>query len=184
MIKKTLKLTLVALIAVALIYISICAIAPTMPIISVTKNLKASSAQLYYQFSDYKHWHAWSTWHRADPTMKIEYQAASNEVGGSYSWTSKKMGNGSQKIIELIQNKKMRTEMHFEGFDIAYFADLMLTPKNGGTIATWTMTQDKPTPFLFRGMAYMMTSALQKQFEDNLINMDSCALKIDTPQNL
>jgi Polyketide cyclase / dehydrase and lipid transport len=184
MIKKIFKIALIAMLVLLVIYVGICAVAPAQPVISVTKNLKAAPAALYNQFSDYKHWDAWSIWHNGDPTMKIEYQGASNEVGGSYSWDGKKMGKGSQKIIELIPNEKMRTEMRFEGFDIAYYADLLLKPTATGTEATWIMTQEKETPFLYRGMGYMMNSTLKKQFVDNFNAMDSCALKMGMPQAL
>jgi hypothetical protein len=174
--KKILRIVGAVLLVLILLYIGACAIAPAQPIISVTQTLKSPPVAVYNQFSDYKKWEAWSIWHNSDPTMKITYPGTTNEVGSKYSWSGKEMGKGSQEIKELVPYQKMRTEMRFEGFDMAYYADVLFKESGTGTEATWTMSQEKPTPFLYRGMSMMMNGTLKQQFIDNFKKVDSVAL--------
>ncbi len=92
------------------IYFVLCFIGPKKWEASVTKTISGSPNMVYYQIADFKNWAKWSPWMRDDTSIKLTYGAASSGVGGSYTWTSKKSGNGSMVFTSQVMNENVLEE--------------------------------------------------------------------------
>jgi effector-binding domain-containing protein len=111
---------------------------------------------VYYQIADFKNWAKWSPWMRDDTSIKLTYGAASSGVGGSYTWTSKKSGNGSMVFTSQVMNESVHADLKFVDFDMINDMMIKLKPTGKFTDITWSMMSKSETPFTQRGIQFIM----------------------------
>lgn len=113
---------------------------------SVSKNIAAPASMIYDNVSDFKNWESWEPWSDEDPNMKITYPDSTEGVGGSYSWTSKVMGDGMMKTTAIVPNEKMEQQIKFDtpigevANDIYWVFN---ASENGNTEVTWGMKGER-----------------------------------------
>lgn len=79
------------------------------------------NAPVHYVFeevSDLKRWGAWEPWKEIDPYMEISYEPSSSEKSTSPNWKEekKRTNKGRQKIVRVIQNKRIVIDDSISGF--------------------------------------------------------------------
>jgi effector-binding domain-containing protein len=138
------------------IYFILCFIGPKKWEASVTKTISGSPNMVYYQIADFKNWAKWSPWMKDDTSIKLTYGAASSGVGGSYTWTSKKSGNGSMVFTSQVMNESVHADLKFVDFDMTNDMMIQLKPNGEFTDVTWSMLSKEETPFIQRGIQFIM----------------------------
>lgn len=174
---KVLKYFIYVLLAVAAIYLALCAFGPKKFATSKSIEIDASSDAVFEEVSDFNRWSAWSPWHKYDPKMVNTYTGEPGTVGHKNSWTSTEMGNGSQEIVEIEPGKSVKTALRFEDFkDAVSYASYMVEPKGEKTLATWTM-DGSDLPFLVRGLMLLMggQKGIDKDYEEGLASLKKIA---------
>ncbi len=93
------------------------------------------------------------------------------------SWTSKdaNVGNGSQTIVEAIDNSSTVTEIDLDAMGRAR-ATLALAAVNGGTGVTWTFRTEL-TGLGDRWMGLMFDRWIGADYENGLANLKALAEK-------
>jgi effector-binding domain-containing protein len=91
-----------------------------------------------------------------DTSIKLTYGAASSGVGGSYTWTSKKSGNGSMVFTSQVMNESVHADLKFVDFDMTNDMMIQLKPNGEFTDVTWSMLSKEETPFIQRGIQFIM----------------------------
>ncbi len=130
--------------------------------------VNAQPAAIFQQINSFKNFNKWSPWMEKDPETKTSFDGPEAGVGAKMSWESKKLGNGSQWIIESVENKHLKTGMKFSDFEGTFTSDINLEPVDGGTKVTWTYDGDVSET----GMASSVMGKIMGQFMDSMMGPD------------
>jgi effector-binding domain-containing protein len=168
---KFVKYTLIGLGVLLVVYLVLCATGAKKFTVKKSLVINASSDVIWSELANFNNWEAWSPWHKYDSAMVNTYTGEPGAVGHKNSWTSTVMGNGSQEIVEMDSEKRMKTALVFAdwGPDNITYSEYILAPEGEGCLATWTMDGSE-IPFMFRGLMVLMgaQSSVEKDYEDGL----------------
>ena len=176
---KILKAILWIVLALFLIYLLLCFMGPKKLDVTRSMEMNASPQTVYQQISNLKTWEKWGPWHAQDPEMKVVYGGKVSGVGASYSWESKKLGNGSLEVTEANPGKSMKTKLSF-GPRGGANGSWNFEPVDGGkTKVSWGMIGE-PISFFYRGMMKLMgmEKGISKMFDTGLGNIKEIVEKI------
>ena len=130
--------------------------------------IDASPAQIYNVVNDLSTWQSWSPWAEEDPTVTPKMGSTYVGKGGSYSWTSEKMGAGECTITESIKNKQIDNHLNF-GPQGEADAKFTFEPKETGTETTWHFHSHVDFPMnammVFMGFEGMMNKSYSRGLE-------------------
>ncbi|HEX8613092.1 MAG TPA: SRPBCC family protein [Telluria sp.] len=165
-----------------LLFIGILGMAAMQPdTFSVSRSLaiKAPPEKILGLVGDFHQWQSWSPWERLDPAMQRVHSGAPSGKGAVYAWTGNDdVGAGKMEITELTPASKVVIKLDFiKPFESSNITDFTLTPKDGQTQVTWTMSG--PMPFLSKIMSVFMSMdrIIGKDFEKGLANLKAAAEK-------
>ncbi len=141
--------------------------------------VNAQPATIFQQINSFKNHNKWSPWMEQDLNTKTTFEGPESGVGAKMSWTSEKLGNGSQWIIESEENKHLKTGMSFD-MEGNYSSDIYLEPVDGGTKVTWTYDGDVSsagmgTSLMGKVMGKFLDSFLGPDYEKGLSNLKTLA---------
>ncbi len=170
---KYLKWPLIVLLGLGVIYSILCAVGPKNVNVTRELSMKAQPAHVFNLIQDLKEWDKWSSWARNDTSMVITYPGKSMGVGALNKWTSDEQGAGSQEIIEMEKNKRLKTRLAFDGWEGYSYGEFNIVPDGKETKVSWSMSGDKDFPFLQRGMMMLMgfKGSIKKNYDESLRNL-------------
>lgn len=169
-----LKKIFLALLGLIAIYAITCFFGPKRMDVTTTKTISGLPEQVYAQIIDYRNWPNWSKWIKEDTAMKIVYDKNSSGIGSGYSWTSEKSGSGSMKTTEAVPNSLFKADLNFKDYNSTSKVVITLKPSDNQTVVTWSMRDENPIPFFYRGMMLFMNmnDAIVRDFDKGLANLD------------
>jgi hypothetical protein len=100
--------------------------------------INSTSDKIYTAVDGFTYFKEWSPWVKKDSLTKYEFSGGMSGVGATMKWESKKVGNGTQKTIEVEQNKRVKSEIEFDGMG-ASTAEFTLITEGSSTKVTWTL---------------------------------------------
>lgn len=135
-------------------------------------------ASVYAQLIDLKTYNDWMPWNKKDSAMKITWTDKTSGTGASYSWTSKKMGNGSLTITETVPDKMVKTDLNFMENGTAKAA-WELADKDNGTLVKWFMDSEVSGSFFTKAISkyafLFMDKMIGPDFEEGLQGLEKAA---------
>lgn len=114
-----------------------------------------------------KHQDNFGVWQLSDPDLKRTYEGTDGTVGFKYTWESKKLGNGSQKITGIVEGERMDTELDFGFGDPANAFFITADDGSGQTKVTWGLSGRSPYPLNLMGLFFDVGD----DFEKGLVNL-------------
>ena len=164
------------LILVVAVFCGIAYLLPKDFEVNRTIEIESSVSDIFYQASNLSNWANWSAWHEMDPDAAHVYSSPDYGVGASYSWNGdpKKIAEGELTIIEIEENKSMRTNIVFfnEGEETGRGnGQWVFSEKNGKTHISWSFMGDMGYNPLARWMGLLIDGMLGPQLETGLSNM-------------
>jgi effector-binding domain-containing protein len=165
---KVLKGLAYFFVSVFVIYIILCFIGPKKFEASKSISIAVLPSVAFDYVSNFRTWPEWDPWSNQDPTMQINYETPIG-IGHRYSWSSERMGNGSQEIIDQRINEYIKTALVFTDWDGVSHSEFFFEAVDIGTKITWTM-DGSDLPFLARGVLLVMGAqkAIQSDYEKGL----------------
>jgi hypothetical protein len=129
--------------------------------------------QAIYPFvADFKKgWPQWSSFDQEDPGIQYSYFGAEQGVGASRSWTSKRMGNGTQSITVADPAKGIEFKLMMTGNDFLLTGHIAFEPAGTGTKVTWMDAGDVGDKVFIRFMLVTMDKMMGPAFEKSLVNL-------------
>jgi carbon monoxide dehydrogenase subunit G len=118
-------------------------------------------------------WPRWSAFDREDPEIQYRFSGAATGRGAERSWTSPRMGNGSQRILEASPDKGITFELQAGSFGMT--GEIALQPMEGGTQVTWTDSGDVGARPFARYFALAMNRMMGPKFEASLAALKQIA---------
>lgn len=132
--------------------------------------IKASPEEVFSIVNDLTRVNDWSPWSEMDPDMKQTLDGPPTGVGAKMSWTSDKIGSGSQTIVESQPFKHIKTKLDFGGSGPA-FATFTLSTVEGGTRLVWAFDNEVGMNPVERYMGLMMDGWIGKDYERGLVKL-------------
>lgn len=113
----------------------------------------------------------WSPWKQKDPNMEQKYTGTDGEVGFKAYWKgNKEVGEGSQTIKALVENKRIDTHMIFlkpwKSESDGYYTLEDAGP--GQTKVVWGFKGKNKFPATLFMLIYNMDKVVGKDFEEGL----------------
>ena len=171
---KILKILLFILLSIFLLIVVVGYLQPSTVQVKIEKVLKAPACVLFDHVNDLEKRVLWSPWSTQDTTMQITWGEKRKGLGGSYSWQSKSMGNGTLTYIEVEENKKVVSDLNFgpEGKGVA---SITLDKVEDGVMVSWELVSeigDNPFNRLF---GIFIKVAVEQSFILGLDQLESAA---------
>lgn len=132
--------------------------------------INAPPDKIFPHVENLKAFNKWSPWAERDPESVIEYSGAEDGVGQVMTWDSKDMGQGSMKVVEVVDNSKLVTALDFGQMGTAS-AQFELVPDAGGTKVTWSMKSELGNNPVARWFGPMLKSGVAEQYEKGLAKL-------------
>ncbi|EPG74597.1 polyketide cyclase/dehydrase and lipid transport [Leptospira fainei serovar Hurstbridge str. BUT 6] len=166
---KAFRITILGLVALALVLIVVGLLLPSSGSVSRSIVIKAPPEEIFAYVANFKKgWGQWSDFDYEDPEIKYSYSGPEEGVGASRTWISKKMGNGSQKIIKADKRLGVEFELAMQDTNFSIVGKFSFEPESSGTKVTWTDSWDSGYHLGFRYMALLMDKMMGPTFERSL----------------
>eukprot|EP01041_Mallomonas_annulata_P033036 gene33036-55604_t len=148
------------------------AITPTSFRISRSVIINAPPEKVYPMIANLRHWNAWNPFSKQDPHVQITYSGPESGVGAHYAWTSTGQTGVGNMTVTGATPQAINMDLNFEKpFSASNKVVFGMTPKEGGTEVSWTMSG--PSPFLNRIVSVFMSpdKLVGGEFEKGLADL-------------
>ena len=178
---KFLKILLWIVLALAAIFLILCATGSKDMNVSKSLTMKAPAENIYSLVTDFNTMKDWSPWNQRDPNMKTTVTGTPGAVGHSNEWVSESEGSGKQWLVEVEPNHKATTALTFKDWPDTSYSSFTFEPSGDSTKVTWSM-EGGEVPFIFRGVMTLMggKKSLEKDFSNGLANLAKVAEAMPT----
>jgi len=138
--------------------------------------IDAPAATVYVLIDGFKQFHKWSPWAALDPNAKYSWEGPAYGVGAKQSWVGdpKKVGSGSQEIIEVKPYEMVKSHLDFGKQGVAT-AQFTLSPEATGTKVTWGLDSDMGAGPIGRYFGLMMDRMIGADYEKGLAGLKTLA---------
>ncbi|MDG2450685.1 MAG: GyrI-like domain-containing protein [Saprospiraceae bacterium] len=171
---KFLKYLGILLLILILAYLAACYFGPKNMNVEESQTLEVSAPYIFNLINNIEKWEEWNDWNLKDTGMVVTYTDKKEGVGAKSTWTQSSYGNGSQEIVESVENERLKTKLNFQGWEGDNFGIFNLAANGNNTNVTWTF-DGTPIPFLMRGMMLSGKSSMKESYQQGLNNLEKLA---------
>ena len=166
------KKILIGVVAVIVLFVLVGFLLPGNVHVERSVVVSASPSAVFPHLCDFQATQKWSPWAKRDENIQNEYTGTPCTVGHKNTWKSEKpdVGNGSQTIAAIEQDKKVETTLDFGEHGTAN-AQLILVPEGDGTKVTWGFDSDMGMNPIGRWMGLMMDKWIGPDYEEGLASL-------------
>ncbi len=134
--------------------------------------IDAPPATVFALVNGYRRFNEWSPWAALDPQAKYTISGPPTGVGAKMAWVGdpKKVGSGSQEILESRPGELVRTKLDFTGQGVSE-ASFRLAPAGPGTRVTWTFDTDMGAGPVGRWFGLFMGRMIGPDYEKGLAGL-------------
>lgn len=134
----------------------------------------ARPASFVYQFfNGFKRYNEWSPYFAKDATAQYQYSGPETGVGAKMVWQSKILGDGSQTVVEALENERVVTDLVFAGGGGKSIYQLQT--QGDKTLVTWAFESDAGSSLLTsmpgRWMNLLIDHFVAPDYEAGLANL-------------
>lgn len=133
-----------------------------------TTTINKPVAEVFNYVKHIKNQENFGVWFKMDDNIKTTTKGTDGTVGFTYSWTSDKVGNGSQVITNIIENNRVNIDLFLMDSTQpakSYFSTQAIN--NNQTKVSWVVDGETPYPFNLISLFFDMN----KDFEQNVENL-------------
>lgn len=169
---KILKIFGTILFIVTLLIVGIGLILPAHWTVERSIVINAPSEKIYPYVANFKTgWKEWSAFDYEDPSIVYTYSGPDEGAGAFRSWTSKKMGDGSQTIIRANPQTGIDFVLRMDQNKFTLKGKVILESDNSGTKVTWRDEGDSGSNPFMRIMGALMDKMMGETFEKSLATL-------------
>lgn len=166
---KLLKVALYAVLALVLAFVVGGLMLPRASHVERSITTDRPPAQVYAMLNSFKRFNEWSPWYEMEPEAMYTYSGPATGVGAAMAWEGKKVGSGSQRIVESVTDAKVVNALDFGGSQAV--ATYALTPDGRGTRITWSLDSEHGNNLLSRWFGLLMERMVGPDFEHGLAKL-------------
>jgi len=131
--------------------------------LSASREFSASPAEVYAQIDSTPKWKSWSQW---DSDTIEDLTVSYGADGKSQRWTDVR-GDGKLWFTDQKADQRIDYRMRFANFP-EMDASIILEPKNGGTLVTWTSDGVLPSGPFYGYFRHVFVSGMTRQYQQSL----------------
>jgi hypothetical protein len=109
-------------------------------------------SQVFPFVASYEDRGAWDPWVAMDSTTVVTIEPRPGFVGSSYSWVGERLGTGKMEVVSVTGNEMIASHLWFGDMELPAKVQWDFEKVEGGTLATWSFSQESPYPFGRLGM--------------------------------
>ena len=170
-----LKKILIALAAIAVVFVAVVAMQPSDFRIVRTATMSAPAPAVFAQVNDFHNWEAWSPWAKLDPAAKNSFEGPPAGTGAIFRWAgNNQVGEGSMTITESRPSDVIRIKLEFlKPMAGTSTAEFTFKPEGDQTTVTWSMSGKNN--FIAKAICLFMNmdKMVGGKFEEGLAAMKS-----------
>lgn len=176
---KALKIIGIVILAIIVIVLAGALFMPGTTNIERSVMIKAPVSQVFEQVNCFKNWEKWSPWFK--PETKYVYEGPECGSGSVMKWEDETMGNGTQTIVESIQDKLIQCDLDFGKGDVAKSAWIFEVLGDSVKV-TWTL--DSPAPYpIGRWIGVLMVKPMVgKDYVKGLNSLKEYVMTLPSPE--
>jgi len=160
------------------IFLGICIILLILTIIGLLKpavveilhsiKIKAKSAELFPNLTDFEKFVTWSPWTDVDPSMKMNFSGQKGKIDHRYEWKgNKKVGEGWMQIRGIKANEHLEIELEFGRRNISQIG-FSVFAEGEEKLVTWFLSTELGQNPLSRLMGPIMKKYILHDFDKGL----------------
>lgn len=132
--------------------------------------INAKPDKIYPLIADFKNgWSQWSAFDYEDSEIQYTYNAIEAGLGAGRTWTSKKIGDGEQRIVSAEENALIQFELKMTQTDFLVHGEIALIAIDDyKTRVTWTDWGEADNNPFNRWMAFFIDAMMGPAFEKSL----------------
>ena len=139
-------------------------------------HIDAPAATIYPHLANFRALQGWSPWEGVDPNLERTYSGAEQGVGAQYAWKgNRKAGQGEMTITEATGDRVVLDLQFLKPFKQLNTTIFTLTPADGGTDVTWTMTGPTNLFSKIMGIFKSLDAMIGPDFEKGLAALKELA---------
>ena len=164
---KILKITGIVFLIIIILILGIGLMLPKKAYVEEKIEIKANAELIFPLIINLNNWAKWSPFQENDPEMITTIEEPVEGEGAMMKWVSKKAGNGSMKITEIIPYNTIKADLMFEGYSTSIIT-WTFEKTDQVTLLKWGVAMnDLPYPF-GRWMGIFMGKMMRPDFQKGL----------------
>ena len=170
---KAIRISFIVLTAILLICLVISLFLPSKFILERETVIKAKPNIIFQEINSMESFNKYSPWYKLDTNAIYKYEGSKSGLGSIIRWESQKekLGKGSIKIIESVNDRKVGLEISFMEDKSKANAIWTLSDLGAETKVTWTFEMDMGMNLVGRYFGLFMKHSIEKDFTDGLANL-------------
>lgn len=166
---KVIKFLLGAALGAILILVAIGFLLPSHWRVERSVVIKAAPEKIYPYIANFKTgWPQWNAFDKEDPDTLYVYKGPDEGEGASRAWTSKKIGNGVQRITKADLQNGVDFEIAMEGAGFVLYGSINMEKHPEGTKVIWKDAGDMGANPIYKIMGYLMDPMMGQTLQKSL----------------
>ena len=166
---KLLKVLLYLVLALVLVFVIGGYLLPGTSHVERSITIDRPATQVYTMLNSFKRFNEWSPWYEMEPEAMYSYSGPESGVGAAMAWEGKKVGSGSQRIVESVAATRVVNALDFGGSQAT--ATYALSPDGNGTRITWSLDSEHGNNLVSRWFGPLMERMVGPDFEHGLAKL-------------
>lgn len=163
---KILKIIGVVLLAAIIIFVAVVFMQPSHGYVQKSIVINAPVYRVFTEVNSFRNFTKWSPWSKMDPGATYTYDGMEG-YGAQMNWNGEKLSKGSQRIVESVENKRVKADLVFDGYDGKAQAEFVLEQEGDNTKLMW-LYEGENKGFGGKAMWVFMKGMLDDQYEQGL----------------
>lgn len=170
---KKFLIAFVLLVALALLAVTL--IVPRQIALERHIVIETSPDKIYPYIHNLKKWQEWQPWVAKDPDMVLTFEGPESGIGAKYSWDSESQGKGSMKIVQVAENRMVRTGLSFDGQGDSEATFTLEKIDDNKTNVVWYLTSDMGAGPIGKIFGVFLDGMVGPDFESGLKRLKGVA---------
>ena len=181
---KTFKKIVIWILAIILILVLVSYLFPKTYKVERSVYIKAKPELIYDLTSNFRKWTLWVPWTKAlDSTAVFKLTGKEGQVGTTWTWDGKKMGNGEMKSTEYIPGKLLAYDLAFDNGKYQSKGKITIEPAGDSCKVSWIDEGDLGYSPLNRYFGLMMDKMMGPDFNKGMNKLKTvCEARASWPR--
>ncbi len=166
---KTLRYIVLALFFLILVAVVVGFFLPSKVHLERSVEINRDKATIFKVINSLENFNKWSPWYDLDVNAEYIVSGPQSGVGSKLEWHGNaSVGDGTNEIIESVENDHTKTKMFFGKDDAPAYSIISLEQKGNSTKVTWAFENDFGMNVFYRYFGLVIEDMIAPDYEKGL----------------
>ncbi len=166
---KTLRYIVLALFFLILVAVVVGFFLPSKVHLERSVQINRDKATIFKVINAFENFNKWSPWYDLDVNAEYIVSGPQSGVGSKLEWHgNSSVGDGTNEIIESVENDHTKTKMFFGKDDAPAYSIISLEQKGDKTKVTWAFENDFGMNVFYRYFGLVIEDMIAPDYEKGL----------------